>query len=55
VRFCGVRENKATSDAATIAVQKSKTSIPIIPKSKWVSKVETVLKLGSGSKSNSIS
>ena len=46
----GVSENKATSAAATIAQQKSKKKIPIIPKSKSVSKVDKNPKLGSGSK-----
>ena len=31
-KFCDDNENKATSAAATIAQQKSKTAIPIIPK-----------------------
>jgi hypothetical protein len=50
-----VKEKSATSDAATIAVQKSRTRMPIIPKIKLVSKVETTSKLGSGSKFNKIS
>ena len=49
------KEKKATSVAAIIAVQKSKTKIPIIPKIKLVSTVETELILGSGSKFKRIS
>lgn len=54
-RFFCVSENNATSDAATIEQQKSNTKIPIIPKSKLVSKFENNSKLGSGSKFNKIS
>ena len=51
----GDKEKRATSDAATIAVQKSKTSMPNIPKNKLVSGLERRLKLGSGSKFTKIS
>ena len=54
-RFFGVKEKRATSAAATIAQQKSNTTIPIIPNNKLVSKVENKVKLGSGSKLNEIS
>jgi len=53
--FLGVKEKSATSDAATMAQQKSNTTIPILPKSKLVSKFENKGKLGSGSKFNKIS
>lgn len=49
-RFFCDRENSATSDAATIAQQNSKITIPIIPNSKLVSRVSKKRKLGSGSK-----
>ncbi len=50
-----VRENMATSAAATIAQQKSKRAIPMVPKSMLVSIVDKNPKLGSGSKCCSVS
>ena len=51
-RFFGDKEKSATSAAATIAVQKSKIKIPIIPKIKLVSIDEREIKLESESKFN---
>ena len=51
----GDNENNATSEAATIAQQKSKMDIPINPKIKSVFKDEKNVKLGSGSKIKKIS
>jgi len=50
--FFGDKEKSATSAAATIAVQKSKIKIPIIPKIKLVSIDEREIKLESESKFN---
>ena len=49
-RSLEVSEKNATSDAATIAQQKSNSTIPIIPNSKLVSMVSNKRKLGSESK-----
>ena len=53
-RSFGVNEKQATSAADTNAEQKSNTKMPIKPKSKFESMVESKLKLGSGSKLNTI-